>query len=69
MVTCWERDDLLALVGDVYCIFVTFQGGILSQVWYLIVSFPNLCLISYFDGTIYIGDLKIFLHAKYVNCL
>ena len=23
-VTCWERADLLALVGDVYCIFVTF---------------------------------------------
>ena len=21
MVTCWERADLLALVGDVYCIF------------------------------------------------
>ena len=26
------------LVGDVYCIFVTFPCGILSQVWYLIVS-------------------------------
>ena len=24
VVTCWERADLLALVGDVYCIFVTF---------------------------------------------
>ena len=23
-VTCWERADLLAPVGDVYCIFVTF---------------------------------------------
>ena len=23
--TCWERADLLALVGDVYCIFVTFR--------------------------------------------
>ena len=23
VVTCWERADLLALVGDVYCIFVT----------------------------------------------
>ena len=22
--TCWERADLLAHVGDVYCIFVTF---------------------------------------------
>ena len=23
--TCWERADLLALVGDVYCIFVTLR--------------------------------------------
>ena len=48
MVTCWERSDLLALVGDVYCIFVTFPCGIVGQVWYLIVSFPGLCLLSYF---------------------
>ena len=27
VVTCWERPDLLALVGDVYCIFVTFPCG------------------------------------------
>ena len=39
VVTCWERIDPLALVGDVYCIFVTFQCGILGQVWYLIVYF------------------------------
>ena len=48
MVTCWERADLLVLVGDVYCIFVTFPCGILDQVWYLIVSFPDLCRLSYF---------------------
>ena len=24
VVTCWERAGVLALVGDVYCIFVTF---------------------------------------------
>ena len=30
VVTCWERADLLALVGDVYCIFVTFLCGILG---------------------------------------
>ena len=28
LVTCWERADLLALVVDVYCIFVTFPCGI-----------------------------------------
>ena len=48
VVTCWERADLLALVGDVYCIFITFPCGILGQVWYLIVSFPDLCHLSYF---------------------
>ena len=41
--------DLLALVGDVYCIFVTFPCGILGQVWYLIVSFPDLCHLSCFN--------------------
>ena len=49
VVTCWERADLLALVGDVYCISVTFPCGILGQVWYLIVSFPELYRLSYFN--------------------
>ena len=48
VVTCWERADLLALVCDVYCGFVTFPCGILGQVWYLIVSIPDLCHLSYF---------------------
>ena len=30
------------------CVFVTFPCGILGQVWYLIVSIPNLCHISYY---------------------
>ena len=47
VVTCWERADLLALVGDFYCIFVTFPCGVLGEVWYFIVSFPNLCRLSY----------------------
>ena len=29
------------------CVFVTFQCGILGQVWYLIVSIPDLCHLSY----------------------
>ena len=48
VVNCWERADLLALFGDVYCMFVTFLYGILHQVCYLIVSFPGLCLLSSF---------------------
>ena len=47
MVTCLDRADLLALVGDVYCSFVTFPCDILGQVWYLIVSFLDLCRLSY----------------------
>ena len=60
-VTCWERAYLLALVGDVYCIFVTFPCGILGQVWYLVASFPDLCLLSYFKSKII--NLN-FLHAS-----
>ena len=48
VVTCWERVDLLDLAGDVYCIFVTFPCSILGQVWFLVVLFPDLCLLSYF---------------------
>ena len=48
VVTCRTRAGLLALVGDVYCVFVTFSCGILVQVWYLIVLFPDLCRLSYF---------------------
>ena len=31
--------------------FVTFQFGVLGQVWYLIVSIPDLCLLPYFNLT------------------
>ena len=41
--------DLLALVGDVYCIFVTFPCGIVAEVSFLIISFPDLCRLSYVD--------------------
>ena len=30
------------------CVVITFPFGILGQVWYLIVSIPDLCPISYF---------------------
>ena len=48
VVTCWERSDLLALVGDVKCIFVTFPCSILGQVWNLIVAFHNLTIFLTF---------------------
>ena len=49
VVTYWERSDLLALVCKFNCVFVTFPCGILGQVWYLIVSIPDLFRLSYFD--------------------
>ena len=30
------------------CVCVTFPYDILGQVWYLIVSIPDLCLLPYF---------------------
>ena len=30
------------------CYFVTFPYGTMGQVWYLIVSIPDLCHLSYF---------------------
>ena len=52
VVTCWETADLLALVCDV-CVFDTFPCGILGQVWYLLVSIPDLCQLSYFHSLIF----------------
>ena len=40
--------DLLALVCDVKLRVCYFPIGILGQVWYLIVSIPDLCRLSYF---------------------
>ena len=32
------------------CVFVTFPCGILGQVWYLIVSIHDICLLTYFNA-------------------
>ena len=48
VVTYWERADLFAPVCDVYSDFVTFPLGILGKAWYLIVSIPDICCLSYF---------------------
>ena len=55
VVTCWERADLLARVCVSNCEFVTFPIGILGQVWYLIVSIPDPCNLTYF----YLGVISI----------
>ena len=64
VVTCWGRAKLLALVCDVDCIFVTFQCGIMGQVWYLIVLFPDLCHLSYLH--IHNKKLKVLCAARFV---
>ena len=46
--TCWERADLLALVWVSYFEFVTFPIGILGQVWFLVVSIPDVRTLTYF---------------------
>ena len=49
VVTCWERADLLAFFYEMSsCVFATFSFVVLGQVWYLIVSIPDICLLPYF---------------------
>ena len=50
MVTCWERTELLALVCGVLLRVCPFPIGILGQVWYLIVSIPDLCTLTFFKS-------------------
>ena len=35
------------------CVFVAFPCGILGQGWYLIVSIPDICRLSYFDLSLF----------------
>ena len=41
--TCWEKADLLTLVCGVQLYVCHFPTGIVGQVWYFIVSIPDLC--------------------------
>ena len=43
----------LTLVCDVYCVFVTFPCIIPGQVWYLIVSFPDICRLFTLIATLF----------------
>ena len=43
-----ESAELLALLcAWLFCVYVTFPYGVLGQVWYLIASIPDLCLLTY----------------------
>ena len=48
VITWRERADLLTLLCVMFsCVFLTFSYGVRGQVWYLIESIPDLCLLSY----------------------
>ena len=48
VVTCWEGlTSWLSFVVS-YCEFVTFPLVSMGQVWYLIVSIPDLCTLTNF---------------------
>ena len=49
VVACWERAGLLALVCGAWLWVCRFLIGILGQAYYLIVSIPDLCTLTYFD--------------------
>ena len=67
-ITCWERADLLALLHVLFsCVFVTFPNSVLGQVWYLNVSIPDLCLLSYFGMCF---SILIYLYYVFIyQCL
>ena len=48
VVTCWERVTYWLSFVVSNCVVITFPFGILGQMWYLIVSTPDLCPLSYF---------------------
>ena len=54
----------LALFVMFNCVFVTFSCYILGQVWYLIVSIPDLCHLSYF-----LSRQKRFCMTETFHCL
>ena len=46
VITWWVRAYLLAVLCMMFsCVFATFPYGVLGQVWYLIVSFPDFLLL------------------------
>ena len=59
---CLERADLLALICGVYLWVCNFPIGILGQVWYLIVSTPDLCTLTSFNSRCWV---QAYVSRKY----
>ena len=66
VVTCWERADLLALVCGVLLSVCTFPIGIQGQVWYLIVSIPDLYTLTNFY---YFFNIVLYNNSKGLHVL
>ena len=68
MVTCWERAGLFDLMHVMFsCVFATFPCGVLDQVWYLIVSIPDLCLLTFIAriyGCRFIARTRMLIFAR-----
>ena len=65
--TCLERARHFAfLYVMVPCVFVTFLYDISGQVWYLIVSIPDLCLLLYL---VYIREKSTRYHSPWESLM
>ena len=67
------KADLLALVCGVLPKVYHFPIGILGQVWYLIVSIPDLCTLTYLEWSRHLEmtaghNSMIILVAEYALC-
>ena len=61
VVTCREMAVMATWLLFVFsCDFVTFPFGILRQGWYLIVSIPDPCCLSYFECFEMVSKFSIF---------
>ena len=53
VVALWSLDvkglTTLALLCVIFIVALSLECGVLGQVWYFVVSIPDLCLLSYFD--------------------
>ena len=65
VITCWEIAEPLAISCVVFsCVSVTFPYNVPVEVWYLIVSIPDLCLLPYFEemNIKIMGRQKLYAH-------
>ena len=69
VVNCWKRAKLLALLYKIFCVFVTFPCDVLGQVWCLIASIPDLCLLTNFLMNMQIWYACIWMALTYVNSI